>query len=143
MKKLLLILIPALIGIAAYYGYHEYNRKAVPVEELKAVNIFTPDDLYNEFKNNEGEANRRYLNKPVEVLGKVIATNVSDKGIITVELESGDPMGVVSCELDPTATHATTKPIVQDNLRIKGICTGYLTDVILTRCVILHADNSK
>jgi hypothetical protein len=113
MKRIifLLLLIIALFG--AYYFYKEYNRTAVPVTQLKSINIFTPNELYTEFKD----------------------------GITTVAIDSGDPMGVISCELSSSENPKISKLAPLDNIRIKGICTGFLTDVILNNCVILSVDN--
>ena len=141
MKRIifLLLLIIALFG--AYYFYKEYNRTAVPVSQLKSINIFTPNELYTEFKDNETAANLKYLNKPIEVVGKIVATNTAENGITTVAIDSGDPMGVISCELSSSENPKISKLAPLDNIRIKGICTGFLTDVILNNCVILSVDN--
>lgn len=141
MKKLILLLIPIGLGIAAYYFYSEYNRKPAAMTELKSVNVFTPEELYSEFKNNEASSNEKYLNKPIEVIGKAIAVNKGDDGITTVTIDSGDPMGVISCEVANTELQKTAIIAAQDNIRIKGICTGFLTDVILKNCVIISIDN--
>ena len=141
MKKLVLLLIPIGLGLAAYYFYSEYNRKPAAMTELKSVNIFTSEELYSEFKNNEASSNEKYLNKPIEVIGKAIAVNKGDDGVTTVTIDSGDPMGVISCEVANTELQKTAIIAAQDNIRIKGICTGFLTDVILKNCVIISVDN--
>jgi hypothetical protein len=141
MKKLVLLLIPIGLGLAAYYFYSEYNRKPAAMTELKSVNIFTSEELYSEFKNNEASSNEKYLNKPIEVIGKAIAVNKGDDGVTTVTIDSGDPMGVISCEVANTELQKTAIIAAQENIRIKGICTGFLTDVILKNCVIISVDN--
>ena len=123
MKKLVLLLIPIGLGLAAYYFYSEYNRKPAAMTELKA------------------SSNEKYLNKPIEVIGKAIAVNKGDDGVTTVTIDSGDPMGVISCEVANTELQKTAIIAAQDNIRIKGICTGFLTDVILKNCVIISIDN--
>ena len=107
MKKLILLLIPIGLGLAAYYFYSEYNRKPAAMTELKSVNVFTPEELYSEFKNNEASSNEKYLNKPIEVIGKAIAVNKGDDGVTTVTIDSGDPMGVISCEVANTELQKT------------------------------------
>ena len=132
MKKLILLLIPIGLGLAAYYFYSEYNRKPAAMTELKSVNVFTPEELYSEFKNNEASSNEKYLNK------LFIAINHENMSNLNLVLNA--PNGDYTLLYDNTSTLGSDIA-AQDNIRIKGICTGFLTDVILKNCVIISIDN--
>lgn len=98
------------------------DETAVKVEAAK---------LFESFKANETEANAAYLNKVLEVKGKVGSMTINAEQKQVFVLETGDPIFGINCTLDTNTTGVS----VGDSIVIKGICTGYLSDVILVQCV--------
>ncbi len=76
---------------------------------------------------------RQFGMHPVlEVTGIINEMSKNQKGETVITLKGTD-MGGIICTLE-SAIQAATK--VGATVVIKGICTGYLTDVVLVRCVV-------
>lgn len=93
-------------------------------------------ELFEQFDADETAANAKYLDKVIEVEGSVLSVSEEEESI-TITLEAGGMLGGVICQLDPLTKHEKTSFAEGEKLKIKGICTGMLMDVVLVRCVIL------
>ena len=70
----------------------------------------------------------------IQVSGKITDVK-SDTSGVTIALDTGDPMNGVSCVLDKFTKNVRTDYKVGEEVKLKGLCTGKLSDVILDRCV--------
>ena len=60
---------------------------------------------------------------------------MDEEGRTSITLESGSEMFGVICQLDNLTKHARTNFKEGEEIKLKGICTGVLMDVVLVRCV--------
>ncbi len=129
--KRILAAILLLIITAGFIGYKMYTKPHRNVEEAKGINV-TALQLATAYETNEPEANTLYLDKVLEVKGEAaeISKNQKEETVITLK---GTDMGGVICTLEG-ATAAVVKSGAV--VTVKGICTGYLTDVVLVRCKV-------
>jgi hypothetical protein len=132
MKKLLGII--AILGlVAAGLGYYYYNKPTESLADAKPVFTVSADTLFAEFESDESTANKKYLDKTIEVTGKVMSVNADTSGLaITLETTSG--MFGVICKLEDKQVEESAYQAGQ-RVKMKGQCTGYLMDVVLVRCV--------
>ncbi len=132
-KKALLIALPVIICAVLAFGYYQYNKPKPDVATLDATPV-SAITLYKEYTINEINANRLYLNKPVQVNGKVLEVKQNKYEPFQIILDTGDPMFGVAC------TMGNSRKIVRpgDQVTIKGICTGYLNDVVLINSILLN-----
>lgn len=105
------------------------------MERAKADATFAAEELYSAFDANETQANADYLDKVIQVTGKVRSSSRNEDGHVKVTLESGDAMFGVICELDEHSEHVRTEFEPGETITVKGLCTGKLMDVVLVRCV--------
>ncbi len=134
MKKIFLfLLVLAAIGIGV--GLMMYNKPHENMQSAKADLQVQADALFTEFTSDEAAANEKYLNKIVAVTGTVADASKDDKGNISVQLESGDMMFGIKCEMDPLSEHKRTEFQKGEKVTLKGVCSGYLSDVVMVRCV--------
>ncbi len=132
-KYLIYILLLTVVGGA--FGFYMYNKphqnmtKVVADLQLSAIQLFT------EFENDESQANVKYLDKVVEVSGVVKEVSTDEDGMTNLTLESGSDMFGVVCQMDNLTEHSRTIFKEGEKVKIKGICTGVLMDVVLVRCV--------
>ena len=132
MKKFVpYILILALAGIA--FGYYKYNKPHNETKNTKSDVIISPADLLKAYEADETAANVAYLDKIVEVEGNVKSINILEKGI-SLSLDAGSEMSSIICEFESADALAGVK--TGDKVKVKGFCTGYLTDIVLVRCSI-------
>jgi hypothetical protein len=136
LKKLLIFgCLAAVIGGGV--GYYMWNK---PHAEIGQPNFtITATELAAEFTADDAKATEKYVGSMdkmivVQVSGTV-ASIENDSSGVSLSLETGDPINGVSCVLDKFTKQQKTDYKVGDNVVLKGICTGKLTDVVIDRCV--------
>jgi hypothetical protein len=139
MKKKILIatLIAVVSGVA--FGIYLFNKPHQSI--LNDAPAFSLDaaTLVGEYDKDEKSANAKYLGKIIEVKG-VVAEKLKDKnGNINVTLQGADLSGV-GCEFEPRAQSSLASLKEGQEVKIKGICTGVLMDVVLVDCVFVTED---
>ncbi len=128
-----LLMIAIVVGI---YGYKEYHRQHKSIAGLDATFNVTSTTLVQDFEADENTANKKYLDKIVVVEGILVSVDMNDRtpGIL---LNSGSPVAMVSCQLEKGYEQKMRQLKAGKTIKIKGICTGMLMDVILTRCTLI------
>lgn len=116
-------------GIVAYKMYNKPHRS---VADAKAAVAMQALQLVTEYETDEAASNAKYLDKVVKVSGEVAETAKNQKGETVITLKGTD-MGGVICTLEGKETEELKKGSI---VSLQGICTGYLTDVVLVRCYI-------
>ncbi len=126
------IIILVLLGIA--YGWKEYNRKQKRTSEIEASISTTASTLVKEFEVDETTANKKYNDRVILVKGIIQSIEISDT---TQRIILKGAAGGVIGELEKSERNKAVELKVGDSLILKGICTGFLMDVILIRTVIV------
>jgi hypothetical protein len=139
LKKILLValIIVVMAGVALFFVYNKEHRTAdVADVSLDAVS------LVSAFSENEEEANEKFLDKVIEVSGKV--KEVIEQGDSYIVL-IGDETSInsVSCTLDPAADSVAYGLQAGDQIVVRGICTGFLMDVVLVNCKVLDEERGQ
>lgn len=114
-------------GAFAFWLYNKPHRSAA---DEKAIVVDAPQ-LAAEFERDENVANKKYLGNAVRIRGRVaeLSVNQQNKPIVVL---SGTSMSGVQCSLLGDAG-----PVQKgDSVTITGFCSGYLTDVVLDRCIV-------
>ena len=132
--KNIIIAIAVLLAIGAGFGYYMYNKPVASLESKAADISVSADQILADYEADEKTANDKYLGKVVEVKGKV-ATITSEEGKHKVQLETSNPIALVICELEEGKDAQMLK--VGEEASIKGLCSGYLSDVILVQSTIV------
>lgn len=133
-KKVLAIFFLVVLVVAAVLLYF-YYKKPADIRTAVANYETTAPALLAEFNNNEATANAKYLDKVIAVEGTISKVN-SDAGNPTVFLETGDPMASVTCSFYDTESGVLKNLKPGSTIKIKGVCTGVLMDVVLNKCSI-------
>ncbi len=131
-KKILSLAVVIGIIAAAFVYYYVFiysknNHRNVANE--KGI-VITAIQLVNDYTTNEDSANKKYLDKTIEVTGEV--TSVKKDSLINVTLKSNDAFASVYCTMQGNQA----KPDSGKTITIKGICTGKLSDVVLKDAII-------
>ena len=135
-KKYIIIGVIAIVAIAAIYGYKEFNRKSIDLLNIQPQKIVSADSIIAAYENGETKANEIFLGKTILVNGIVTELKNDSDTLLNVMMGS-DGLHNVSCLLDNTQLENYKKCSVGKPVSIKGICTGFLADVELNRCVII------
>ncbi|RYE00373.1 MAG: hypothetical protein EOP54_00275 [Sphingobacteriales bacterium] len=130
MKKIALVIL-LLVLIGGSVAYYFYNKKPAQVEDIKSEAI-TATSLVKAFEENEAAANKKYLNKVMDVSGTVQEISQNQDGQMVIILASEDnPLAGVQCTMRESIANIKTG----DQLTIKGFCNGFVMTVILSDCI--------
>lgn len=122
------------LGIFLFVKFYIFKKADVSVASKKPDIEMVAGDLVKGFETDEKAANTKYLNKIIEVKG--VVDNVTEtKADVTVYLKEKDKTAGIMCSFDKLEFQ---KNLVKagDQVRIKGICSGYLMDVVLNKCAV-------
>jgi DNA/RNA endonuclease YhcR with UshA esterase domain len=115
--------------IVSYVWMFYWNKPQQNIKNAKAISI-TATELFNEYSTAERTTNDKYIDKIIEVTGEVLSTSKNNEGKQVILLKTDDPMFGINCTMEEEATVKEGEAVT-----IKGICTGYLTDVVIIRCI--------
>lgn len=134
MKKIFIILL-ALGLIGGGIGYYLYNKPVASLENKKADVEVTAAQLITDYEADETTANEKYLGKVVQVSGTVAEVAEAD-GKKKINLDTGNPMSMIICELEDGADAGSVQ--AGSTVSMKGLCSGYLSDVILVQASVVR-----
>ncbi len=121
------------LAVLAAVGWYLYNKPHSGLAGVNADVQVTASQLYNDFEVNEALANKKYLNKVIEVKGN-IADIQNENGSQIILLSTDKSLGGVSCRLMNAKNNIAFKKF--ETVTIKGKCSGYLMDVNLVDCLL-------
>jgi hypothetical protein len=128
-----LFLVTALgLLVALYY----YNKPHVDVKEAEAAYVLSAQNLIKEYRDNEMVTSKKYSETIIQVKGKVFEiSTLKGNSVITLKDEGHDSS--IICHMLPEDNKKTLQFKKGDEINVKGICTGYLMDVIMVRCTLV------
>lgn len=114
------------------YAYLQYDKKASTEVEGKAELSTSASEIFDAYSADEASANTKFLSKIIEVSGTIL-----EVGENTINLETGDPMGLLSCDFAEGTDLSSA--VAGKSIKIVGACTGYTGfDVQLSKCKIVE-----
>ncbi len=134
-KNIIIIAIALMAAIAfsVYYYIFVYSSNNHRQVQLETGIVITADSLVAKYQANEKLANNLYLNKAVVVTGILLSIDKNQEGKTTLVLGHTNSFSNVS------VTMSSNAPITQkvgESITIKGVCTGALSDVVITEGVV-------
>ena len=131
MKKNIIITVIGFVILWIFIGFYMYNKPHRNIAKAKADYVLTANKLFDDFDTNEKESNKKYLDKVIQVSGKIIDIDKDQNGQEVLTLEAENAMiGGVSCTIKDKNAEFTKG----DNVELKCKCTGFLSDVVLIEC---------
>lgn len=127
----LIVVVLGVIGVWFFVFYAPTHFKRDVADE-KGIQL-TAAALVKAYQDNEPNANALYLDKPLEIKGEISEIKIDQVGNTTLTLKSEDAFASVFCSLkkaDPNLKPGQT-------VTVKGICTGFLSDVVLKDAIIV------
>jgi len=132
-KIIIIIAFIAAIAFSAYYYifiYSSQNHRQVQSESAIAI---TSDSLVAKYQADEKLANSLYLNKALAVTGNLLSIDKNQEGKTTLVIGRSDSFSNVSVTL---TNNAPISQKVGTPITIKGLCTGALSDVVITDAAV-------
>jgi hypothetical protein len=135
MKKAIGLIVVFIIVLAAagYYYVFVYAKNHHRDVQAEQSIVVVADSLSAAFGEDEAKANAAYLNKAIEVTGAILSIDKNQAGQTTLLVGNKAAFSNVSITL---ATPLPSKYGVGSTITVKGICTGALSDVVVTDGVV-------
>lgn len=128
MKKNIIYTILLLGALGTGIGYYMFNKPLASIDAMNTNYQMSSNDLLISFEDDENLANQKYLDKVIEVTGTVSKTE-TEKGITSIYLATENDLSNVIFQLEESDLSIKAG----QEVTLKGICTGYLMDVVLVR----------
>ena len=137
MKTRTLIILVLALGLAgaALYGWKEYHRRHPDTASVAAAFSLSAPALVKAFQDDENNANKQYNDKVIGVSGTVVKVECNDS-TQTVLLDGQPAMGGVICQFEASHNKDLKSLKPGQAVVVKGVCTGILMDVVLSRCAL-------
>jgi uncharacterized protein (DUF1330 family) len=135
-KKKIIFIFLIIILLFGLYAYREFNRKPTDLAYKDSSVKVSANDLVQEYNKDEIAANKKYLGNVITVFGSIAAAENNQDTSLTILMGSNEN-GKVSCLFDDKHLQEAKSYTVGDTVMIKGICTGFLMDVELNKCLIV------
>ena len=132
-KKSLMLFSTVLVS-TFIYGWYLYNKKPADVRLQKSAMEIKATDLLLAFKRDEVGASKKYVGKIITVAGTIKHVDFSPPGMLTICLAAGDPSSGIVCSFYHDELRSMNNTSVGKSIKVKGICTGILMDVVLNKC---------
>ncbi|AXT20083.1 hypothetical protein D7030_02900 [Flavobacteriaceae bacterium AU392] len=125
-----------IIIVCVYLGIKLYNApSAIDVNTVKTEQSISSNKLIALFATNENYANTTYVEKVITVKGVVKdVTYLNDR--YTVILQGNNKFSQIICDMSLSDSEKIKKLRTGQQVNIKGICKGYLLDVIMLNCIL-------
>lgn len=113
-----------------------FNQKHEGLIDVDADHVIDAVSLYMAFEEDEGNANKRYLGKIIEVEGKISSIERPSETSVNILMEAREnAFGGINCSFTEENLNQISSLRKGDKIKIRGECAGFLMDVSLVRCV--------
>jgi len=136
-KKIAVITFVGVVVSVALLVYRVYNKPYLDIKNTEADIIISSQFLVNKFETDEEESNSKYLDQVIQIRGPINKV-LSSEGKTVITIGEGDMFGNVKCNMlaeDKINNNTLKKGQI---VTIKGICTGYLMNVVLIQAIIIN-----
>lgn len=130
-KHILLILL--LIGFSTIIIYR-YNKK-INITSIKPKTEVQATELSSIFLQDEKKASKFYNGSVIKVTGIVKEISLINNVTTIILLGKGENSSIF-CEMD-TDLLESKLPMRNDTIELKGICKGFLKDVVIQNCQLI------
>lgn len=132
-KLIYAIAVVAITALGGYYYVFVYSKTHHRNVQSEKGIVIQADSLSAAYQANEKNANALYLNKAVEISGTIVSIDKNQEGKITLIIGRADSFSNVSVTL---ISSAPLSQKIGETITIKGVCTGALSDVIVTEGLV-------
>ena len=107
-----------------------YNKPFVDVENSNAKLVVSAQELLNDFQEDENRANKKYVDNIIQIKGVIAEISIA-RGNSVITLKDSNGLSSIICHMGPENNLNVLKFKKDNQITIKGICTGYLLDIIM------------
>lgn len=124
-----------LIIISLFFIINLYNKPFIDIKKSTSKLEITAQEILNDYRADENSANEKYVDNLIQIKGEIADISFA-KGISIITLKDTSGLSSIICQMLPEDNLNVLKLKKGNQVLIKGICTGYLIDVMMVRCVL-------
>jgi hypothetical protein len=136
--KIILYVVLVVIAFTAIIAAWMYFKPHTSVRNKEAAYKLSAKQLADAFSSNEEKANSLYTGKVLEVEGYLQEITFHDSTVILMLGDISQSNGV-SCFLQEGSRN-TQSLKAGNQVTVKGICSGFLLDVVVENCILLNQE---
>lgn len=126
-----------LIIISLFFIINLYNKPFIDIKKSNPKLEVTAQEILNDYHANESLANKKYVDNLIQIKGEIADISFS-KGISIITLKDTSGLSSIICQMLPEANLNVLKLKKGNQVLIKGVCSGYLIDIMMVRCVLTN-----
>ncbi len=127
------------IVLATFFGALAiWNAPKASVKSKPADYTLSATELFQEYSENQGVADKKFINQIVEVKGIIFEVSTDQQGATVFLLTTGETEAGVLCTMELGESDKVKGKKVGDRITVKGHCTGMLMEVVLNRCTLVE-----
>ena len=135
-NKLFLLMLSLLLLVNGYcYIVPMFKVSNKNLEKEVAELVLNSQDLINSYTLNEEKSDSLYSGKIIEVTGFIKKITFLNNRNTIILNSNNESFGVI-CDVHANEVEKLKKLKEHQKIRVKGICKGFLKDVILLNCSI-------
>jgi hypothetical protein len=132
----ILVLISLLVVLVLTFALKQLNKTHTDIRSSRPTMVLTAQNLISEFEEDEEAATIKFTEKLIQFDGTIFNISISDGNSIITIKKNGSESGII-CQMLMEDNLNSIKLKKGENVTIKGICSGFLLDVIMVRCIIV------
>ncbi|MDP2069431.1 MAG: hypothetical protein Q8K04_10775 [Lutibacter sp.] len=136
-KILLIVLV--LIIISLFFIINLYNKPFIDIKKSNPELEVTAQEILDDYLADEYSANEKYVDNLIQIKGEIAEISF-DKGISIITLKDRSGFSSIICHMLPEANLNVLKLKKGSQITIKGVCTGYLFDIMMVRCILTNSN---
>ena len=141
-KKVFYFIITLALITTTYIGYKYFFSTTINISNASAEMTISAEKLAASYIADQESADHTYKGKIVEVYGIIKEITFVNK-TNTIILQSDHKNFNVLCDMQFDSSEGLQNLSVGQKVTIKGICKGFLHDVILLNCMLINTVNNE
>ena len=137
--KIALFFVTFIALSAILAAIYMYNLKHTDMAKAKPDFLISASALQKAFELDEIAASKKYINKILEVSGKITSVKPADKNVVSISLLTESDISSVICTFPAISDPA--KFTNGNEITLRGECSGFLMDVLMNNCAVINNKN--
>jgi hypothetical protein len=137
--KIALFFVTFIALSAILAAIYMYNLKHTDMAKAKPDFVITASALQKAFELDEIAASKKYINKILEVSGKISSIKPADKNVVSISLLTESDISSVICTFPAVSDPANFTNA--NEITLRGECSGFLMDVLMNNCAVINNKN--
>ena len=133
------MIVLVLIIISLFFIINLYNKPFIDIKKSNPELEVTAQEILDDYLADEYSANEKYVDNLIQIKGEIAEISF-DKGVSIITLKDRSGFSSIICHMLPEANLNVLKLKKGNQITIKGVCTGYLFDIMMVRCILTNSN---